>query len=186
MITDNLLQQAEGEFKRIIDHLKLEYSRLQIGRASSTLVEGLMVEAYGTRQPLKAVANVSIPDPKTIQIQPWDKSQLGAIEKAIQVSGLNLNPTNDGIVVRINIPPLTEERRKDLTKVVQRLAEEGRISVRHTRQNTMDKFKTMEKNKEITEDEAKTSENRLQARVDTINKDIEALAKNKEHDILTI
>ncbi len=186
MLTDPILQQADGEFKKSLEHLKSEFSHLQIGRASAALVEGVMVEAYGAKQAIRAFANISVPDAKTVQIQPWDKSLLQAIEKGIQAAGLNLNPSNDGLVIRINIPPLTEERRKDLTKVVQRLAEEARITIRHSRQGAMDKFKTMEKNKEITEDEARGAEKRLQEKVDLVNQEIESLAKNKERDILTV
>lgn len=186
MLTDGALQQAEIEFKRIIEHLKSEYSHLQIGRAHPALVEGVMVEAYGTKQQMKAVGSVSIPDARTIQIQPWDKGLLKAIEQGILMAGINLTPTNDGVVIRINIPPLTEERRKDLTKVVHRLAEDARISVRHVRQQAMDKIKAMEKNKEITEDEARGSEKRLQEKVDATNRDIESLAKNKENDVMTV
>lgn len=186
MLTDTLIRQAEAEFKKVLDHLKNEYSHLQIGRASASLVEHVMVEAYGQKQQLRTLANISVPDAKTVQIQPWDKSQLKAIETAISTSGLNLNPTNDGVVVRINIPPLTEERRRDLVKVVQKMAEEARISVRHHRQTYMDKIKTMSKNKEITEDEMRGSEKNLQDKVDAINKDIETMAKNKENDVMTV
>ncbi len=186
MLTDAILQAAEVEFKKILEHLKTEYSHLQIGRASTAIVESVMVEAYGTRQPLKAVASVSVPDAKTIQIQPWDKGMLKAIEQGIQMSGLNLTPNNDGIVIRINIPPLTEERRRDLTKVVHRMAEEARIAVRHGRQQSMDKIKVMEKNKEITEDETRGSEKRLQEKVDMTNREIDNIAKNKESDVMTV
>lgn len=185
-MTDKVLQQAESEFQKVLDHLKGEYSRLQIGRASAALVEGLIVEAYGSKQPLKAVGSVSVPDPKTVQIQPWDKSMLSEIEKAIRNSDLNLAPTNDGVVVRLNIPPLTEERRRDLTKVVSRLAEESRITVRHARQKAHDQLKDMEKKSEITEDQARSAEKKLQDRVDKINGDIELLAKNKEKDVMTV
>lgn len=186
MLTDSLLQQADAEFKKVLEHLKTEFSHLQIGRANASIVESVTVDAYGSRQPLKNLANISVPDAKTIQIQPWDKGLLKAVETGIQLAQLNLNPTNDGIVIRINIPPLTEERRKDLTKVVSKLAEEAKISVRHHRQQFMDKIKAMEKNKEITEDEVKGSEKRLQDQVDNINKDIESLSKHKEKDIMTV
>lgn len=182
----SVLQQAEADFQKALEHVKTEYSRLQIGRANASLVENIMVDAYGVKQPMKAVGHVSVPDAKTLQIQPWDKSLLQPIEKAIQVSGLNLTPNNDGIVIRINIPPLTEERRRDLTKLVHKLAEDERITVRHVRQQYMDTFKTMEKNKEITEDETKSLEKRLQEKVDIINKEIETAAKAKEKDILTV
>lgn len=186
MLTDAALQQAEAEFKKVIEHLKNEYSHLQIGRASPALVESVLVEAYGTKQALKAVASVSIPDARTIQIQPWDKGLLKAIDQGISMAGLNLTPTNDGLVIRINIPQLTQERRKDLTKVVHRLAEEARISIRHGRQQSMDKIKALEKNKEITEDEASGSEKRLQDKVDAANREVDTIAKNKESDVMTI
>lgn len=183
---DKVLQQADGEFQKVLDHLKGEYSRMQIGRASAALVEGLTVETYGSRQPLKGVGSVSIPDPKTVQIQPWDKGLLAEIEKAIRNSDLNLSPVNDGVVIRLNIPPLTEERRKDLAKVVSRLAEEARITVRHARQKAHDQLKDMEKKSEITEDQARMSEKKLQEKVDKVNMEIEMLAKNKEKDVMTV
>jgi len=185
-MVDNVLQQAEAEFKKAFEHLKSEYSHLQVGRASAALVEGLSVDAYGMKQPLKAVGNISIPDPKTIQIQPWDKGLLTEIEKAIRNSDLNLAPVNDGVVIRLNIPPLTEERRKDLAKVVHRLAEEARIAVRHVRQKAHDDLRDMEKNSQITEDQMRGGQKRLQEKVDHINGEIETLAKNKEKDIMTV
>src|SRR6185369_11584104 len=141
-----------------------------IGRASASLVENIMAEAYGSHQPLKGLAHISLPDAKTIQIQPWDKSTLKPIETAIQMANLGLTPNNDGIVIRINIPALTEERRRDLTKVVNKLAEDARISIRHSRQTLMDKIKGQEKNKEISEDMAKGLEKKLQEKVDAMNK----------------
>ncbi len=185
-MSDVLISQAEADFKKALEHLKTEFSRLQIGRASAGLVEGLMVESYGTMQPLKAVAHISIPDAKTIQIQPWDRSQLQAIEKAIQVSNLGLQPSNDGIVIRINLPPMTEERRRDIVKVVNKLAEEERITVRHVRQTYMDQIKGMEKAKTIPEDQVKLLEKMLQEKVDQYNREIESTAQSKENDVLTI
>lgn len=182
----DLIAQGEAEFKKVIDHLKTEYSHLQIGRASASLVENIMVEAYGAHQPMKGLAHISVPDAKTIQIQPWDKSTLQPIEKAIQMANLGLTPNNDGIVIRINIPPLTEERRRDLTKVVGKLSEEAKIGVRHARQAVMDKIKAQEKSKEISEDMAKGLEKKLQERVDAVNKEIEMMAKNKEADVLKV
>ncbi len=182
----DIIAQGEVEMKKVIEHLKTEYSHLQIGRASASLVEGVMVEAYGTHQSLKGLAHISVPDAKTIQIQPWDKSTLQPIEKAIMMANIGLTPNNDGIVIRINIPPLTEERRKDLTKVVHKLAEDARISVRHARQGVMDKIKAQEKAKELSEDAAGGLEKKLQDKVDSMNKEIETLAKNKEHDVMTV
>jgi ribosome recycling factor len=183
---EELLQQAQGEFSKILEFLRGEFSRLQIGRASSALVEGLLVEAYGSKQQLKSLASVSIPDAKTIQIQPWDKSLLAPIERAVQTSDLNLTPLNDGIVIRLNLPPLTEERRRDLTKVVHRMTEEARISVRNARQKAQDKAKEMEKNKELTEDQVKGFQKKLQDKVDATNLEIEQSAKTKENDVMTV
>lgn len=185
-MTDDILSSAESDFKKVLEHLHSEYSHLQIGRASAAIVEGLMVEAYGTKQPLKAVANISIPDAKTIQIQAWDRSQLQAIEKAIINSDLNLAPSNDGVVIRLNLPPMTEERRKDLSKVVTRMAEEARISVRHSRQKALDAVKELSKNSQATEDQVKAFEKKLQEKVDKYNMDIEMSSKSKEHDIMTV
>lgn len=186
VMTDNLLNQAQGDFDKSFGHLGEEFAGLQIGRASAALVEGLQVEAYGTKQPLKTIATISVPDPKTVQIQPWDKGQLAEIEKAIQNSDLNIAPVNDGVVVRLNIPPLTEERRTDLAKVVHRLAEDARIAVRNARQKVHDAAREMEKKGEITEDQLKGFEKRLQEKVDAANKKIEESAKAKESDIMTV
>ncbi len=181
-----LLKKTDDDFARVMDHLKGEYSRLQIGRASAALVEHLLVDAYGAKQPLKTMASITIPDPKTVQIQPWDRSLLSEIEKSIRNSDLNLAPTNDGVVVRLNLPPLTEERRKDLAKVVGKLAEEARISIRRSRQEMHDDMKTKEKDSSITEDQLHVYEKKLQDRVDKVNLEIETMAKNKEKDIMTI
>lgn len=186
MPTKPYLESAKNDFKKAIDHIQNEFSKLQIGRANAALVENLTVEAYGTQQPLKAVASVSVPDPKTIQIQPWDKGNLSQIETAIQTSGLNLTPNNDGTFIRINIPPLTEERRSNLTKVVHKLAEEARISVRNSRQIAHDAFKKLESDKSISEDDLFHANKLLQVEVDKVNKEIEEMGKKKEHDIMTV
>lgn len=183
---DAILKQFQEDSDKVLEHLQHEFSGLQIGRASAALVEGIEVEAYGTKQPLKTIANVSVPDPKTVQIQPWDKSQLGPIEKAIQNSDLNIAPVNDGAVVRLVIPPLTEERRKDLTKVVHRLAEEARIAIRNARQKGHDKAREMEKSSDITEDQLRGFEKKLQQHVDDMNSKVEESAKKKEQDIMTV
>ena len=186
MATQPVLDTAKAEFKKTTDHLRGDYSKLQIGRASPTLIEDVKVEAYGTIQPLKAVATVSCPDAKTIQIQPWDKSNLSHIETAIKISGLNLNPVNDGIYIRISIPALTEERRTELTKLVHKMAEDARISVRNARQDAHDSFKKLESEKKISEDENRLADKNLQAEVDKANKEIEDLSKAKEADIMKI
>jgi len=186
MSTQPVIDTARVEFKKTVNHLKESFSKLQIGRASTTLIEDVKVEAYGTLQPLKAVASVSCPDAKTIQIQPWDKSNLSHIENAIKLSGLNLNPINDGQYVRISIPALTEERRADLTKIVHKMAEEARIAVRASRQTAHEAFKKLESDKKISEDENHGADKKLQDEVDKANKELEDIAKAKEHDIMTI
>lgn len=183
---DNVLKQADSDLGKALEHLRGEFSRLQIGRASAALVDNLNVEAYGSSQPLKTMANISIPDPKTVQIQPWDKGLLQSIEKAITNSDLNITPSNDGIVIRLNIPPLTEERRAELIKVVHRMAEDARISVRQARQKNMDSVKEMQKNSEVTEDQMHLCEKKLQEKVDKTNSEIENLAKSKESDMMTV
>lgn len=186
MLSANHLEEAEVLLKKAIDHLKNEFSRLQVGRASPALVEHIFVEAYGGTQPMKNIASIMIPDPKTIQIQPWDKGLLSAIEKAIQMSDLHLPPTNDGIVVRINIPALTEERRRELSKVSGKIAEDSKVSVRGVRQQINTKFKDMEKAKQMSEDELKIAEKKLQEKIDFYNKEIDDLAKKKEQEIMQI
>lgn len=186
MSTGPALTTAQQSFQKVVDHLKQEYSHLQIGRASAGLVEHIQVDAYGTMQNIKSLASVMIPDAKTISIQPWDKNLLGAIEKAFQTSGLGINPMNNGTAVLLNLPPLTEERRKDLAKVVHKMAEEARIAVRNARQESHSVIRRLEADKQISEDDARHGEKQLQEKVDAVNKQIEELAKSKEKDILTI
>ena len=186
MSTQPILDTAKAEFQKAVAHLKSGYGKLQIGRASPALIEDVKVESYGTLQPLKAVASVSCPDARTIQIQPWDKSNLSHIETAIKISGLNFNPINDGTYVRINIPVLTEERRVELSKLVNKMAEDARISVRGARQTAHEAFKKLEQKKEISEDENHLAAKKLQEEVDRVNKEIEDTAKAKEQDIMKI
>lgn len=186
MTSDQALNLASQEFEKAVNHLKEEFNRLQLGRANPSMVENVHVEIYGAVQPLKAVASISVPEPRTLVIAPWDRSSLAAIEKGIVGSGLGLNPVNDGIVVRINIPPLTEERRRDLTKVVKKLAEEARIGVRTARHDAHDILKDLESKSEITEDDLRGSVKKLQDKVDAMNVKIEELSKQKEQDIMTV
>ncbi len=182
----SLVQKAQSDFQKTLDHLLEEYSGLQIGRASSSLVENLMVEAYGMMQPFKAVASVMVPDGRSIQIQPWDKSMLSALEKAIRDSDLNLNPTNNGLAIILSIPSLTEERRRDLVKVLGRMAEEARIAVRNIRHDVMAQLKRQEHEGEITEDEQNKAEKDLQEAVNKTNLQIDELARKKDDAIMTV
>jgi ribosome recycling factor len=186
MPTQPYLDTAKKDFVKAVEFLQAEFAKLQIGRASAALIEDVKVTAYGTEQPIKAVASISIPDPRTVQIQPWDKGVLNQIDAAIQKSGLNLTPVNDGNFIRINIPPLTEDRRSELTKLVHKYAEDARISVRNYRQTAHEAFKKLETDKEISEDDFHHANKLLQDEVDKANKQIEELAKAKEEDIMTV
>lgn len=181
-----MISELSKNLEAVLMHLEEEFSTLQIGRASAALVEGIMVEAYGSMQAIKAIAGISIPDAKTIQIQPWDRGMLGAVEKAIKISDLNLNPVNNGLAIILNIPPLTEERRRDIVKVVNRLAEEAKISVRNARHEFQNNLKKMEHESKITEDDVNRYEKQMQEKVDEINKKIEAMAKNKEETVMKV
>jgi ribosome recycling factor len=186
MTTDEVLSKSKEGFQKALEHLKEEYKRLQVGRASTALVDNIMVEMYGVLQPMKALANLAILDAKSLSIQPWDKKALVPIEKAIANSGLGLNPINNGISLIINIPPLTEERRADIAKHVKSLEEEARISVRNVRQEAVTAFKKMKDGKEITEDDYFDAEKRLQEGVEAMNKQIEEAAKAKAADVMTL
>jgi ribosome recycling factor len=175
-----------SDFQKCIDHLKEEFAKLQVGRASGGLVENIMLSAYGSSQPLKALASISTPDAKTIQVQPWDKALIPVIEKALRDADLNMNPTNNGSAVILNVPPLTEERRRDLVKIVGRLAEEARVSVRNIRHDSMAKYKRMEHDGDMTEDDRNRSEKQLQEAVDKANASIADLAKQKEESIMKV
>lgn len=186
MSVSELITKAQQEFDAAVAHLKQEFSRLQTGRASASLIEHVQVEVYGAMTPLKGVASISVPDARTIAIQPWDRSTMGAIEKGILASNIGLTPTNDGVLIRINLPPLTEERRKDLVKVVNQMCEQAKISVRGARGTAHSGFKTLEEKKVITEDERRHGEKTLQDKVDAVNKLIDETAKKKEQDIMTV
>lgn len=186
MDTQTIISTALDEFENAFVHLKDEFSRLQAGRASASLVENISVEMYGVAQPVKALANISLPDPRTLQIQPWDKSALVPIEKAIVGVGTGLNPVNDGSCVRVVIPPLTEERRAELTKHVRDLAETARISVRTSRQEAHNQFKKLKADGDMTEDDFYNSDKDLQKKVEDANKKVDELADAKERDIMTV
>ncbi|MBT3864423.1 ribosome recycling factor [Candidatus Peregrinibacteria bacterium] len=186
MAYDDAINKAKVAFGGAVEHMKSEFSKLQVGRAHAGLLENLMVEMYGSLQPLKAVANISVPDAKTLQVQPWDKAGLHPIEKAITDSGLGLNPVNTGLAIMINMPPMTEERRADVVKHVKGLAEDARISVRTARQDAHNAFKQMKDNNEMTEDDVRSADKQLQESVDASNKQIDEAAKAKEQAVMTV
>lgn len=172
----------KNELDKVINHLTGEYSKLQIGKADISLVDYIEVEAYGVKQNIQSVASINIPNPKEIQIIPWDKSLLAVIEKAIQQGDLNFNPINDGTCVRINIPPLTEERRKEIVKLVAKIAEEAKISIRNNRHKYL---KSLEE-EGLSEEEMEIEKKNVQNIIDEYNDKIDQIFKHKENDILTV
>lgn len=180
-MSDVRIAAFAADVAKILHFLQAEFSKLQTGRANPALLEHIDVEAYGQRMALKTVASISVQDARCVVVQPWDRSILQYVEKALQQANLGTNPVNDGVVLRINFPPMTEERRKDLGKIVQKLAEEARISVRQARQKAHD---TLKQEKE--EDVQKTLLEVLQKEVDKANTSIEDARKKKEQELMTI
>lgn len=181
-----VMLDAEDRMKKTLELLKKDYASLRAGRANPAILEKVMVDYYGVPTPINQMANISAPEPRMLLIQPWDKSVINSIDKAILKSDLGLNPTNDGTVIRIVIPQLTEERRKELVKVVKKKAEEAKVGVRNIRRDANDTIKALEKEKEITEDESKKAQEDTQKLTDKFVKDVDVVEANKEQEILEI
>ena len=171
---------------KTIESVKGDFASVRAGRANAGVLDRIQVEYYGTPTPIQQVASISTPDPRTLQIQPWDGSVLKAIEKAIQTSDLGINPQNDGRVIRLAFPQLTEERRVELTKQVRKYGEGGKVAIRNIRRDAMDALKAMEKKSEITEDDRKESEKELQELTDKRCKEIDALTAAKEKELMAV
>lgn len=180
------IESKKPEFEKALERFKEELNQLRTGRASATLVENLSVDYYGAKSPLKQVASISIPEPRTIVISPWDKGSLVNIEAAIRESQLNLNPMNDGQVIRINIPALTEDRRKEMVKVLNQKNEDAKINARRIREEIWNEIQQLEKDGKIGEDEKFIGKDQLQAAVDEYNAKIEEIRKKKEGEIMTV
>ena len=172
--------------KHSLDHLRQELSKLRTGSANGAILENIKVDYYGTPTPLNQVATLGVPDSQTITVQPYDVSILKDLEKAIFGSDLGLTPNNDGKIIRLNIPPLTGERRQQLVKIVKKYAEEGKVAIRNVRRDFNDKLKTMEKNHEVSEDDAKKGLEKLQKITDECIKEAEKLSETKEKDVLNV
>jgi ribosome recycling factor len=181
-LTDQL-KHAKQAMDKTVEAVKREFATVRTGKATTALLDLVRVEAYGNDMPLTQVASVAAPEPKLLTIQPWDKTLLKAIEKAILASDLGLTPSNDGNVIRIPLPPLTEERRKELVKVIHKLAEEGRVAIRHARAETIGKIKKIE---HISEDEKKKGEKDIQKVHDEHLKLVDAAVKAKEAEIMEV
>lgn len=185
MVKDILLD-AEKRMKKAVEVVRDELVKIRTGKATTALLDGIKVDYYGTMTPLKQIANVSTPDSHLISVQPWEKGMIQAIEKAILNANLGLNPSNDGSVVRVPIPALNEERRKELVKLVKKFAEEGKVAVRNVRRDAIEHLKKTEKEEHISEDERKRGEQEVQKLTDRNIKDIDALIEHKEKEIMEV
>ncbi|MFI5388207.1 MAG: ribosome recycling factor [Candidatus Eremiobacterales bacterium] len=181
-----LYKDIENRMKKAVEATQGEFAAIRTGRANASLLDHVVVEAYGTEMPLRHIANVSVPDARSIVIQPHDKSILGDVRKAIEKSDLGISPNVDGNVIRLGMPPLTEERRKDLVKLVHKRAEEGRVAVRNVRRDGHDHLKTAQKDSTITEDEGRRANEQVQKLTDKHIADIDALVHNKEKEIMEV
>ena len=186
MDVQNTLTQHEEKMNKCIEALKRDLASIRTGRASTSLLDRVMVDYYGSQTPVKQVTNVSAPEPRLITIVPWERSMLKEIEKAILKSDLGLNPNNDGTMIRLEIPQLTEERRKEFGKKVSKHAEEAKVAIRNLRRDCNDLFKKAEKKKEITEDESKEAQTKIQKMTDQKIKDIDALKDKKTKEVMEV
>lgn len=178
--------EAETKMRKAEEALKKDLAAIRTGRANPSLVEHVRVDYYGTPTPVQQVANVSVPDPRMIVIQPWDRGMLAVIEKAILKSDLGLMPTNDGNVIRLPVPPLTEDRRKELVKMVRKRVEEARISLRNIRREAMEEFRKMEKDKELSADDDKRAQDQLQKLTNAFTAEVDKIGQSKESELLEI
>ncbi len=183
---ETLLKTTEEKMKKSLDSLDREYKSIRAGRANVSVLDKVAVNYYGVPTPVQQMAAVSVPEPRTLLIQPWDASTLKEIEKAILTSEIGINPQNDGKVIRLNFPPLTEERRKEIVKEVRKKAEEAKVAVRNIRRDSLDKLKGLKKNNTITEDDESNGEKKIQNLTDKYCKDVDGLSAAKEKEIMEI
>ena len=181
-----LYKEFDHKMQRTIEVIVSDFASVRAGRANAGVLDKISVAYYGTETPINQVAAISSPDPRTLMIQPWDGTLLKAIEKAIQVSDLGINPQNDGKVIRLAFPQLTEERRKDLTKQVRKYGEAGKVAIRNIRRDAMEKFKAMKKKSEITEDDYKECEKDMQEMTDKRCREIDDLTAKKEAELMAV
>lgn len=186
MDIDTILLDTEDRMEKAMAALERDFQKLRTGRATTALVDGIKADYYGTPTPISQMASVAVPDSRTITIQPWDKGGISVVEKAILKSDLGLTPVNDGRIIRINIPPLTEERRKELVKVARKYIEDAKVAVRNVRRDANDSLKKLEKEKAITEDEQKKAEAEVQKLTDKFVADADKRSQAKEKEIMDI
>jgi ribosome recycling factor len=177
---------AEDHMKKAVEATQRALNTIRTGRANASLLDRIQVDYYGAPTPLRTLANINTPDASTLTIQPFDRSSLSTIEKAISLSDIGLVPSNDGSVIRLNIPPLTEERRKEFVKMAAKLAEEGKVSIRNIRRDTIDTIRKQSKASEISEDEAKDLQEKVQTLTDRYTKQVDQVLADKEKEIKTV
>lgn len=183
---EDVIKEAEDRMKSGVQSAKDDFAGVRTGRANTSLLDRVVVEYYGAMTPLNQLATISAPEPRLLVVQPWDKTQIQAVEKAILQSDLGLTPTSDGAVIRIAIPQLTEERRKELVRLVRKIAEEKRVIVRNARRDANDQVKELEKEKLASEDEGRRAQERIQELTDRYIKEIDALLEAKEKEIMEV
>ncbi|MBP3390306.1 MAG: ribosome recycling factor [Clostridia bacterium] len=183
---NELLKKTEERMDKSVNSVGREFATVRAGRANTSILDRITVDYYGVPTPIQQIASVSVPEGRVLQIQPWDTSTLKLIEKAIQISDIGINPNNDGRVIRLIFPPLTEERRKDLVKEVKKMAEDGKVAVRSVRRDAIEKLKAMKKDSTITEDDQANGEKKIQTLTDKYCAEIDTLLAAKEKEILEI
>ncbi len=183
---NELIKTVETKMDKTLNALERDFASIRAGRANAAVLDRIQVEYYGTPTPIQQMAAISTPDPRTLQIQPWDATSLKDIEKAIQTSDLGINPQNDGRVIRLTFPPLTEDRRKELVKDVRKMAEDSKVALRSIRRDAIEKLKAMKKANEITEDDQANGEKKIQNVTDKFVKEADVLADAKEKDVMSI
>lgn len=186
MSVSDILKEAETKMKSAIDAMVHDFGTYRTGRATPAVLDRVTVEYYGNETPLNQVASISIPEPRQLLIQPWEKSMTPAIERAIMKSDLGINPVNDGTGIRLNFPQMTEDRRRDMVKQVHARTEQGRVNIRNVRREAIDGLKALEKKKEITEDEVKGNETKVQKLTDQYVAKADELGKQKESELMTV
>ncbi|HWI54156.1 MAG TPA: ribosome recycling factor [Desulfobacteria bacterium] len=181
-----VIADAEGKMKKAIEVLRQDYSTLRAGRATPALLDKVLVDYYGVPTPINQLANISVPEPRSLVIQPWDKSAMTAVEKAILKSDLGLTPNNDGTNIRLVIPQLTQERRNELVKTVKKKAEDARVAVRNIRRDANDHLKDLEKKHEISEDDFKRAQEEVQKSTDKAIKEVDQVLEHKEQEVMEV
>lgn len=181
-----VIEESESKMKKTIEHLVKDFSGMRAGRANPAMLDRIVVNYYGEPTPINQLGNIGVPEPRLLVIQPWDKSSIAEIEKAIMKSDLGITPSNDGNVIRLAIPTLTEERRKEMAKTIKKRAEEARVAVRNIRRDANDELKALEKDGTISEDECKKRLDEVQKHTDNYIKDVDKIAQSKEKEIMEV